>query len=99
MLARMPDSGKLKPPTVTVPLFVLVAGEPPPDDPQALAIRLSPRIEDIRARKAHVRIAFPPGRAPASASGIALISSREQSVPAHGNSILTVRERCRERPF
>src|SRR5690348_4227753 len=58
----MLDSEKLNPATVIVPLLPVDDGEPPPDDPQALPIRLSPRIEDIRARKAHLCIAFPPGR-------------------------------------
>src|SRR5437660_11263042 len=56
MNARMLDSGKLNPPTVIVPLL-LDDGEPPPEAPQALAMRLSPRIEDSRARYAHRDIA------------------------------------------
>src|SRR5262252_2926906 len=51
----MLDSGKLKPPTVIVPFD---DGEPPPDDPHALTMRLSPRIEDRRARNAHRFIGF-----------------------------------------
>jgi hypothetical protein len=51
-LARIDDSAKLKPATLTVPLL-LEEGEPPPDDPQALAMRLRPSTEDSRARYAH----------------------------------------------
>src|SRR5215472_17474866 len=54
----MLDSGKLNPAMVSVPLLPVDAGEPPPDDPQALPIRLSPRIEANRARKAQLRIRF-----------------------------------------
>src|SRR5258706_6797757 len=72
MLARIVDSGKLNPATVMVPLLPEVDGEPPPDDPQALAIRLSPRIEDSRARNAQRGIGNPPELVPARWPALAL---------------------------
>src|SRR5258708_21280910 len=53
----MPDSGKLNPAMVIVPLGAEEDGDPPPDDPQALTIMLSPRIVDSRALTAHLGIA------------------------------------------
>src|SRR5215831_5028043 len=94
----MLDSGKLNPATVIVPLLPVDAGEPPPDDPQALPMRLSPRIEDIRALKAHLRIAFPPGRTPAPASGAYETETRTKT-RADGQFETKVRERRLERPF
>src|SRR5215472_19110958 len=88
----MLDSGKLNPAIVIVPLLPVGAGEPPPDDPQALPIRLSPRIEDNRALKAHLRIAIPPGRTPASASGACETETRTED-PRRASSRHKVRER------
>jgi hypothetical protein len=51
MLARMLDSAKPKPPTTTDGFGLSCPdGEPPPLDPQALAMRLRPRIPERIAR-------------------------------------------------
>src|SRR5260370_41061871 len=66
----MRDSGKLNPAMVSVPFGVVDDGEPPPDDPQALPMRLSPRIVESRAGVAHLGIAIPPGRRPVLAARV-----------------------------